>query len=219
MKIKQTFVLPVKFYKNGKEQTVREREWSLEDLGSKQIEHVWRHYRKDIWVSNIGYVAQINAENAQKRFAGEAKKRCDEFIENYKESGLVFRKLSYDERLLLKVCTFVPRDSGAVNSCGDKAYGVELYVDRVKEPLHTIIAKVFLGKKQGDGLVVHHIDNNSYNNSVTNLICIDGALHGVNTPAFKKLHPYSPGKTSAKPGRAKDLPAACTTIRQTEERR
>jgi len=195
MNIKQIYTSPIKFYKNGKEQILSEKEYSLEELGSRQIDVIWRYYKNNIWVSNIGYVAEINIENIAQRFPDDAQIRYDEFLKNYKETEAVFRDLLYDERLLLKICTFIPRNSGTVDNHGNKQYGVELYVDQVKEPLHVIVAKTFLGKKSDDNLIIHHIDNNSFNNSVTNLICISAAQHqkrfsnGINI-----LHPYSPYK-------------------------
>ncbi len=196
MKIKQIFTSSVRIFKDGKEQILDEKEWSLEDMGAMQIDPVWMYYKKDIWVSNIGYVAQINVVNAQRRFPEDAAERCNEFIKKYKETGAVFGNLFYEERLLIKVCTFIPKDSGALNKYGDKAYGAELYVEQVKEPLHIMIAKVFLGKKEGDGKVVHHIDNNSFNNSVSNLICVNPDIHHVKSSSGRNiLHPYSPFKT------------------------
>lgn len=195
MNVKQVYTSPVKFYKDGKEQILSEKEYSLEELGSRQIDVIWRYYKDNIWISNIGYVAEVNIENIAKRFPDDAQIRYEEFLKNYKETEVVFRNLLYDERLLLKICTFIPRDSGAVNRYGDKQYGVELYVDQVKEPLHMIVAKVFLGKKSGDGLVIHHIDNNSFNNSVTNLICVSAARHQErSSDGTNILHPYSPWK-------------------------
>ncbi|MFI3241767.1 MAG: hypothetical protein R3Y43_04295 [Alphaproteobacteria bacterium] len=196
MKIKQIYTSPIKcFDELGNEQLIKEKEWTLEELGSKQISPIWRHYKEDIWVSNIGYVAQINPQRAQSRFLDKADEKCNDFIQKYKNTDVNFNELFYEERLLIKVCTFIPIDSNVKNKYGDKAYGVELYVEQLKESLHSIVAKTFLNKKEGDGKAVHHIDNNSYNNSVTNLICIDGKIHNPQSDTGKTLHPCSVHKT------------------------
>lgn len=43
--------------------------------------------------------------------------------------------------------------------------------------VYTFVAKTFLGKKDGDGLHVHHIDNNGYDCSVANLVLLTPQQH------------------------------------------
>ena len=45
--------------------------------------------------------------------------------------------------------------------------------------VYTLVAKVFLGKKEGDGYDVHHIDNNGYDNSPENLILLTRTQHNA----------------------------------------
>lgn len=43
--------------------------------------------------------------------------------------------------------------------------------------VYTLVAKAFLGKKDGDGYEVHHIDNNGYDNRPENLILLTRMQH------------------------------------------
>lgn len=45
--------------------------------------------------------------------------------------------------------------------------------------VYTLVAKVFLGKKEGDGYDVHHIDNNGYDNRPENLILLTRTQHNA----------------------------------------
>lgn len=45
--------------------------------------------------------------------------------------------------------------------------------------VYTFVAKMFMGKKDGDGLHVHHIDNNGYDCSLKNLILLTPAQHNA----------------------------------------
>lgn len=45
--------------------------------------------------------------------------------------------------------------------------------------VYTLVAKAFLGKTDGDGLHVHHIDNNGYDCSVKNLILLTAEQHKI----------------------------------------
>ncbi|MBD5440838.1 MAG: HNH endonuclease [Treponema sp.] len=45
--------------------------------------------------------------------------------------------------------------------------------------VYTLVAKAFLGKKEGDGYDVHHIDNNGYDNRPENLILLTRAQHNA----------------------------------------
>lgn len=46
-------------------------------------------------------------------------------------------------------------------------------------PVYTLVAKAFLGKKEGDGYDVHHIDNNGYDNRPENLILLTRTQHNA----------------------------------------
>lgn len=45
--------------------------------------------------------------------------------------------------------------------------------------VYTLVAKTFLGKKEGDGYDVHHIDNNGYDNRPDNLILLTREQHNA----------------------------------------
>ena len=45
--------------------------------------------------------------------------------------------------------------------------------------VYTLVAKAFLGKKEGDGYDVHHIDNNGYDNRAENLILLTRTQHNA----------------------------------------
>ena len=45
--------------------------------------------------------------------------------------------------------------------------------------VYTLVAKVFLGKKEGDGYDIHHIDNNGYDNRPENLILLTRTQHNA----------------------------------------
>lgn len=45
--------------------------------------------------------------------------------------------------------------------------------------VYTLVAKAFLGKKEGDGYDVHHIDNNGYDNRPENLILLTRTQHNA----------------------------------------
>lgn len=45
--------------------------------------------------------------------------------------------------------------------------------------VYTFVAKMFMGKKDGDGLHVHHIDNNGYDCRLKNLILLTPAQHNA----------------------------------------
>ena len=45
--------------------------------------------------------------------------------------------------------------------------------------VYTLVAKTFLGKKEGDGYAVHYIDNNGYDNRPENLILLTWEQHNA----------------------------------------
>ena len=46
-------------------------------------------------------------------------------------------------------------------------------------PVHRLCAIGFLGKKEGDGFEVHHIDNNGYHNHIDNLVLLTRTEHSI----------------------------------------
>lgn len=56
----------------------------------------------------------------------------------------------------------------------EKKLGVDHSVN-----VYTLVAKAFLGKKEGDGYDVHHIDNNGYDNRPENLILLTRTQHNA----------------------------------------
>ena len=51
------------------------------------------------------------------------------------------------------------------------------YEYRTSCSIHTFVASAWLGKQEGDGLHVHHINNCGYDNRVVNLVCLPKAIH------------------------------------------
>ena len=72
----------------------------------------------------------------------------------------------------------VPQDdterTGYLKLDVEKKLNVDHYVN-----VYTLVAKVFLGKKEGDGYDVHHIDNNGYDNRPENLILLTRTQHNA----------------------------------------
>ena len=56
----------------------------------------------------------------------------------------------------------------------EKKLGVDHTVN-----VYALVAKAFLGKKEGDGYDVHHIDNNGYDNRPENLILLTRTQHNA----------------------------------------
>lgn len=161
---------------------VSERKWTTElsgttktedalYIGSMQTEEVWKHYYKQYYISNYGYVVKIKPENKAKaeKLIPESLKAADEA-----SAGVRWADFSNDLKNLFRENAFVPKnrkDSGCqicLNITGNTP----------KYDIHLLVAHFFLEKpKDGNQYVVHHIDNNSYNNNVTNLIYLPSASH------------------------------------------
>lgn len=213
VQIKQEFCPAFKVFSDGKEWEVQARIWKFSysndeklynakhshwlasseggvvqekanfpEMGAHQIEEIWKHYKDTIWVSNYGYVANIPVKEAEEAFGAH---RLEEF-----KQGFSFRTCNlpgegglYKVKDLLKRYNFVP-----TNRQGS-GYQINLYVEELKDELHNIVANAFLVKEDDDiRYSVHHIDNNSYNNSVTNLIYIK---HDNHWSSHAILHPLS----------------------------
>lgn len=79
-------------------------------------------------------------------------------------------RVKYDDKI-------VPQDDA------EKTGYLKLNVDKKNVdhsvPVYRLVAKAFLGKKEGDGYDVHHIDNNGYNNRPENLILLTRTQHNA----------------------------------------
>ena len=138
-------------------------------MASAQIEEVWKRYRNtNIYISNFGY-AMTFADSEWKSEFG-----CD--LSDF-ENGVVYKELKKDGKDFIKANIL-----DLINK--KNSYEVDLYVPKY-ETIYRIVAELFLVKQQ-DCNVVHHIDNNSYNNCVTNLVYVPSNKH-----TGKKLHPMS----------------------------
>ena len=137
-------------------------------MASAQIEEVWKRYRNtDVYISNLGY-AMTFTDNEWKNEFG-----CN--LSDF-ENGVIYKNLQQDGKKFIKAHIL-----DLINK--KNSYEVDLYVPKY-ETIYSIVAELFL-VKQPDCNIVHHIDNNSYNNSVTNLVYIPKDKH------IAKLHPMS----------------------------
>lgn len=140
-------------------------------IGSMQIEETWKFYYRNLYISNLGYVARFDEEEAKKIFA-------DKF-DDLKNDGVIFKNLNNEQKNYIRKHIANPfnNSNGSIEVC--------LHVNYLEEikngvDVHIMVAERFLQKPEdynnGD-YVVHHIDNNSYNNSVTNLIYLKKETH------------------------------------------
>ena len=170
---------------------ISERNWTTElpetaqtedvlYIGSMQIEEVWKHYDK-YYISNYGYVVEIKAEDEDK-----AKSLIPESLKSANEESAGVRWVDFSDELknLFRENALVPqnrKDSGC-QIC------LNITGKNIEEDIHRLVARFFLEKPtDGNQYVVHHIDNNSYNNNVTNLIYLPKESH-----AFGQHEVYHP---------------------------
>lgn len=177
---------------------VESRQWETEDkgdfvvttqklgyIGNRQIEEVWKHYHKEYYISNYGYIVKISKEDAEIAdiIIPDVLKKADE-----DSSGVRWLDFPDEVKLLFRRNAYVPKnraDSGCqicLNITGKTP----------EYDIHKLVARFFLRKPEDYnqcGYVVHHIDNNSYNNSVTNLIYLKAETHKGNQ--HKIYHPMS----------------------------
>ncbi len=148
-------------------------------MGQYQIEEVWKKYtNRGYYVSNLGYVIKLDKNNS------EVNKL---FFENNSidlsaKDGFKFNDLNSNQKQYFRKNneqpTFTPNEKIQVEL---RVYGMG--------PIHIAVAELFLEKPdREENLAVHHIDNNSYNNSVTNLIYLPQKLHSYE---HDKFHPMS----------------------------
>jgi len=207
--INQNFNPPIMFCLSNKDDLwgVATRTWKIksdekltditqpmEYIGSHQIEEVWKHAgyfnsdnSKKVWarvfdedkpqsatahiyVSNYGYIAVFSEEEGDKLFTGE--------------NGTSIHNLPKD---LLKKRNIVPENRK--NSGCEICLNVLAETDNSEWDIHRLVAKNFLEEPEESGYVVHHIDNNSYNNCVTNLIYLKAQTH--QGEQHKIYHPMS----------------------------
>lgn len=80
-------------------------------------------------------------------------------------------RVKYDDKIVLQDDT--------VKTCYLKlGADNEMRVDHSVN-VYTLVAKAFLGKREGDGYDVHHIDNNGYDNRPENLILLTRTQHNA----------------------------------------
>ena len=185
--IKQIFNPELKLCQtaSGNVQTIKERIWNMETadnsiinrqdmgyIGQMQIEEVWKHYYK-YYISNYGYVVKISKEDEKiaEKIIPQELKNADE-----NSKGVCWKDFTQELKDIFRRNAFVPKnrtDSGCqicLNITGKTA----------EYDIHRLVAQFFL-KKPDDydpkKYVVHHLDNNSYNNSVTNLIYLKKETH------------------------------------------
>lgn len=209
MIIEQRFKTPLSFYDGKQIQQIDNRKWSNETndmsvgnvvdktqemgyMGAYQIEEIWKcagHFNREnsqkvwarvadedkpsdkiayIYVSNYGYIAVFSKE--------EGENFCPN-VEGIKISGL-----SNKQKRLLKKRNIVPENR--LNSGCKICLNVLADTNSCAWDVHRLVAVNFL-EKNSDSWGVHHIDNNSYNNSVTNLVWVTREEHN------KKLHPLT----------------------------
>lgn len=158
---------------------------SMGYIGSRQIEEVWKHYYKEYYISNYGYIVKISKEDEK-----VADKIISQELKNADETskGVCWKDFSQEMKDLFRRNAYVPKnrtDSGCqicLNITGKTA----------EYDIHRLVARFFLNKPEDYSprdYVVHHIDNNSYNNSVTNLIYLKKETH--QGEQHKIYHPMS----------------------------
>ena len=99
--------------------------------------------------------------------------------------GEEWRMLPNDEHYFISTMGRVKYDNAIVQQDDAEKHGYlkldvekKLNVDHYVN-VYTLVAKAFLGKKEGDGYDVHHIDNNGYDNRPENLILLTRTQHNA----------------------------------------
>lgn len=189
----QEFLPALKIFMGENAVEVNRREWKTDGvadvrriqvmsvMGCMQIEEVWKFYHAYnglIFVSNYGYVSKIEDVPENRKMFGDM---IDKGI------GVCYKNMSQEERTLLQ--------NGQRNLCDilvNNASGIQVCLHIIGgDDLHRVVAKLFLKRPDDCDKVsycVHHIDNNSYNNSVMNLIYVPCDKH---QQYHRLLHPAS----------------------------
>lgn len=138
-------------------------------IGSRQIEEVWKHYWKEYYISNYGYIVKIKPEDES---------LISEDLKNADENSAGVRWLDFKEELkkIFRERAFVPlnRVNSGCQIC------LNITGNSAEYDIHRLVARFFLKKPidfEEKKYVVHHIDNNSYNNSVTNVVYLSADSH------------------------------------------
>lgn len=202
--IKQQFCPPLNICLNKCDETctVSERLWTSENeteglnlsknmgnetkyIGSFQIAEVWKHYYKEYYISNYGYIVKIREKDKEKaeKIIPEELKSADET-----STGYPWIEFSNELKKLFIENAFIPfnRQNSGCQVC------LNLTGKTAEYDVHKLVARFFLTKPDDydeKNYVVHHIDNNSYNNNVTNLIYLTADTHRGNL--HKIYHPMS----------------------------
>lgn len=173
-----------KWSHNGEEKMtvgkIENNEQEMGYMGSYQIREIWKYYRECLYISNLGYAARF--ENID-----EAKKVFGHLFDKFAH-GIAFEELNSTQKKYFRE-HIADLHNFYNNYPGDKRLEVMLKVN-YKEgsnrgvKIHEAVAELFLEKPE-NAWGVHHIDNNSYNNSVTNLVWVKKEEHD------KKLHPLT----------------------------
>lgn len=189
----QEFAPALKIGVSGKAVAVNRREWKIDGttdcsqiremgvMGGVQFEEIWKFYKVYnglIFVSNYGYVSKIVD-------APENRELFKDMME--RSVGVCYKDMSSEEKTLLKNGQ---RNLGEILE--NNASGIQVCLHIVGgDDLHRVVAQLFLKQPTigaDTSYCVHHIDNNSYNNSVTNLIYLPSNVHHQ---YHRELHPAS----------------------------
>lgn len=175
---------------------IRNNEQEMGYMGSYQIKEIWKYAGRfnmansqkiwkrvpdknkpvnkiaHIYINNYGYIAVFSEEEGRKLF--------------HNKEGVVINDLSDKQKgelnAILKKRNIVPENR--INSGCEICLNVLADTNNYTWDIHRLVALNFLEKKE-NAWGVHHIDNNSYNNSVTNLVWVTRDEHN------KKLHPLT----------------------------
>lgn len=199
MNVKQIFnpAINVCFSSSENVRTIKERVYNtdrlpsgssetqnMEYIGNAQIEEVWKHYYKEYYISNYGYVVKIQEKDKEK-----SKKLIPAELLNAdeKSEGVRWNDFSDDLKQLFRQNSFIPlnRINSGCQVC------LNITGNTAEYDIHRLVARFFLEKPIDNDkvtYVIHHIDNNSYNNSVTNLIYLPSQEH---SGKHKFYHPMS----------------------------
>jgi len=182
----QTFTPPLRLYSASGKTEIKKRVWNITPdtivaentqqmgyIGQYQLEEVWKRYNNRIYISNYGYVALFETQDEQnnaKEVLGDIQRWVDM---NDTARNLIYQHTKIPENKYSKGCK------------------VWLYITgKNGGSVHTMVAETFLEKPDNwqPDWQVHHIDNNSYNNSVANLIWLPPESHASYHRIF---HPMS----------------------------
>lgn len=185
----QKFNPPLKIYNTSGKVEIKERIWTLNPnlvdkniqhmgyIGQFQLEEVWKRHNERVYISNYGYIALFDTKEERekaKTILGDIMRWVDM---NNVARNLIYKYTQIPSNKYSKSCKV------CLNIKGRK--GGEI---------HKIVAENFLDKPEDwtTNWQVHHIDSNSYNNSVSNLIWLPPKTHhGCSHGNHGIFHPMS----------------------------